>query len=92
MNTIGWIGAAVCAGGLVGMGMLIENCRLNYKLKRRDYTLGRKSISPKPVPQERKEWGIIQHKYPWPAEPVTPAEMFERACKNVVEKTPEKFE
>ena len=81
MNAIGWIGAAVCAGGLVGMGMLIENCRLNYKLNRKDYTLGRKSIKPKPVPQERKEWSVV-----------TPAEMFERACKNVVEKTPEKFE
>ena len=71
MNTIGWIGAAVCAGGLVGMGMLIENCRAEFRKNRIKY---KHVYKPKPVPQERKEWGIIQHKYPWPVEPVTPAE------------------
>ena len=77
MNAVGWIGAAVCAGGLVGMGMLIENCRAEFKRKPRF----RHRYKPKPVPQERKEWSVV-----------TPAEMFERACKNVVERTPEKFE
>ena len=78
MNAVGWIGAAVCAGGLVGMGMLIENCRVEFKKNRIKY---KHVYKPKPVPQERKEWGVV-----------TPSEMFERACKNVVDKTPEKFE
>ena len=64
-NLIGWIGAALFVGGLIGIGMLIENLRQNYKLKRKDYTFGRKSIrrryKPRKRPLQPEEWAIQRH-------------------------------
>ena len=50
-NFIGWIGFAIMAFGLIGIGMLIENIRSEAMKRPR-------KINPRPVPQEPEEWRI----------------------------------
>ena len=51
LNFIGWIGLAIMAGGLIGIGMLIENIRAEAMKRPR-------KVNPRPVPQEPEEWRI----------------------------------
>ena len=93
LNPIGWIGAALFVGGLIGIGMLIESWRVSRKSKPRF----RHRYKPRPVPTQEQEWSVtgtsnekLKSK-DYFAQPVTPSEMFENVCKKIVEESPEKF-
>ena len=51
LNLIGYIGAALFVGVLIGIGMLIENIRAEAMKRPR-------KVNPRPVPQEPEEWRI----------------------------------
>ena len=94
LNPIGYIGAALFVGGLIGFGMLIENWRGSRKPKPRY----RHRYKPRPVPAQEQEWSMrptlpafVSEALEREAQPVTPSEMFEDVCRKIVEESPEKF-
>ena len=85
MNTIGLIGFTVSVSAAFFLGMLVENFRTSIALRGK-YKF---RFKPRKVPEQEQEWGV-QNKLQNMQN--APSDMFERACRKIVQENPGKFE
>ena len=84
MNTVGLIGFTISVSAAFLLGMLIENFRASIALRRRS----KYKFRSRAVPPKLEEWSVNVVD----AASLPQSEMFEAACRKIVQENPGKFE